>query len=643
MYLTTELKALRNQSRDLPVAERAQICCRLAKQFEKAGHYQEASDALSEFWPEPEGPPKVEGLDEPTRACVLLRIGALAGWLGSANQTGGSQETAKNLITESLEIFSRRGGSSELAEAHGDLALCYWREGAFDEARIHLTDALGRLSDQETDLKAVILIRSGMVEVTAGRFNEALRFYEDAAHLVEGSKDHALKGSFHNGIGTLLNDMGIAEKREDYIDRALIDYAAASFHFEQTGHTPYQASVENNLGFLFFTLGKFAKAHEHLGRAGRLFIEINDEVHLAQVNETRARTFLAEGKFVDADRLARSAVKTLEKGGEQALLCEALTTYGIVVARLGNYSRSRVLLERAIGVAETAGDPEGAGRARLSVIEDLSEHISAKELVSVYNSAAQVLERSQDALTSKRLFSCAGKVIDALAASGDDTRKPTEHSWEGFSFKQQVLNCEKSLIERALRDAGGSVTRAARLLGFNHHQSLIALINSRHKDLLKTRSTVRKRRRHLFSEPRKIKKKIVTDIPKPSALQISILHVEDNKVVTRLIQDTLAPEGMRVDSCIDGTTALEVLRGKAPYDVIIVDNDLPGFSGLELILRVRSMAHRRHTPIIMLSGADCEREAWRAGVKAFLRKPEDIEKVSLTIARLLEERKERND
>lgn len=393
-----------------------------------------------------------------------------------------------------------------------------------------------------TDLKVVILIRSGMVEVTAGRFNEALRFYESAAPLVERSDDHALKGAFHNGIGTLLNDMGIAEKREDYIDRALVDYAAASFHFEQTGHTPYQASVENNLGFLFFTLGNFAEAHKHLGRAGRFFLEINDEVHLAQVNETRARTFLAEGKLPDADRLARSAVKTLEKGGEQALLSEALTTYGIVVARLGNYSRSRVLLERAIGVAETAGDPEGAGRARLCIIEDLSEHTSAKELVSVYKSAAEVLAHSQDGLTSKRLFSCAGKVIDLLAASGDDTQKPTEHSWEGFSFKQQVLDCEKTLIERALKDAGGSVTRAARLLGFNHHQSLIALINSRHKDLLKTRSTVRKRRRHLFSEPRKIKKKIVTDIPKSTASQISILHVEDNKVVTRLIQDTLGPK-----------------------------------------------------------------------------------------------------
>ncbi len=75
----------------------------------------------------------------------------------------------------------------------------------------------------------------------------------------------------------------------------------------------------------------------------------------------------------------------------------------------------------------------------------------------------------------------------------------------------------------------------------------------------------------------------------------------------------------------------------------VVDNDLPGLSGLELVLRVRSMARRRNTPIIMLSGDDCEKEAWRAGVSGFLRKPEDIEKVSSTIARLLEELKEQGD
>ena len=124
---------------------------------------------------------------------------------------------------------------------------------------------------------------------------------------------------------------------------------------------------------------------------------------------------------------------------------------------------------------------------------------------------------------------------------------------------------------------------------------------------------------------------------RPAASEISILHVEDNKVVARLIQDTLGAEGMYVDSCINGTTALEILKSDGPYDAIIVDNDLPGLSGLELVLRVRSMAHRRNTPIIMLSGDDCEKEAWRAGVNDFLRKPEAVDQVASTITRLLDQ------
>lgn len=72
------------------------------------------------------------------------------------------------------------------------------------------------------------------------------------------------------------------------------------------------------------------------------------------------------------------------------------------------------------------------------------------------------------------------------------------------------------------------MTAAARLLGFNHHQSLIALIKARHKELItavpeyvpeehKTapvaevapgmRAPARRRRKHIFSEPRKIKYK----------------------------------------------------------------------------------------------------------------------------------------
>jgi tetratricopeptide (TPR) repeat protein len=470
MNLLSQLTALRERGRHLILPERTRLCCRVAQQLEKAGEYEAACEALSEFWPDRNGVPKLDGLDEATAAELLLRVGALAGWIGSAYQTHGSQETAKNLLTQSIEIFESLGESTRLAEARGDLALCYWREGAFDEARINLADALGLLKNEDSDRKACVLIRAGMVEVAAGRLNEALRYYQESAPYVEQSNEHALKGTFHNSLGAVLSSLAVAEKREDYLDRSLIEYVAASFHFEEAGHVRYRARVENNLGFLFFTIARFKEAYVHLDRARGLFLELGDVGAAAGVDDTRARTLLAEGRIVEAERFARQAVKTLEKGGEQALLAEALTTHGTALARLGNYSRSKALLERAIEVAETAGDLEGSGRAKLSIIEELGEQTSARELASIYESAVDLLERSQDPSAKKRLISCARAVIDALtAAEGDQDSEAKEHSWEGFSFRQEVVKIERALIERALRDTGGSVTKAARLLGFKHH------------------------------------------------------------------------------------------------------------------------------------------------------------------------------
>jgi CheY-like chemotaxis protein/Tfp pilus assembly protein PilF len=634
MNLQSQLTALKNQSRGITPTERADLACGLAKQFERAGEYEAAREALSEFWPESSEWPRVGGLDPIAKAEVLLRIGALSGWLGCADRTGGSQEWAKNVITESIEIFDGLGESDRAAEARADLALCYWREGSFDESRVNLATALGQLN-KNSYLRPSVLIRAGMVEVDARRLSEALCLYQQAAPLVEETDDHSVKGTFHNSLGLVLRNLGTEENREEYLDRALIEYAAASFHFEQAGHTRYQASVENNLGFLYFTLGRFSDAHEHLDRARSLFLQIDDQVHLAQVNDTRARTLLAEGRLRDAEKFAQFAVKTLEKGDEQALLAEALTTNGIVQARMGRHPQARSLLQRAIEVAETAGDLEGAGRAKLSIIEELREQTSAEDLALVYQSAADLLERSQDPSAAKRLISCARQVIEALGAAEGEDAKSKEHSWEGFSFKQQILDCEKALIERALRDAGGSVTRAARLLGFHHHQSLISLINSRHKDLLKTRTAVRKRRRHIFSEPRKIKSKPGRNRLHQASSELSILHVGNPKLASKLVGEIAAPEGLRVEVCAEGDGALRKLTGNDHYDLMVIDDGLSGLSGLELVQRARKITHRRRTPIVMLSGGDYETQAWRAGVDAFLKKPEEVDELASTVARLL--------
>jgi CheY-like chemotaxis protein/tetratricopeptide (TPR) repeat protein len=637
MSLKSEPPALTTRPLDeLSSSRRAELACQVSKQLEKKGDYESSREALAEFWPERDQPPKIAGLDDVTQADILLRVGALVGWLGHSDQVISGQETAKNFITQSIDVFERTGRSDKAAEARGDLALCYWREGSYDEARIQLATALNLVAAENHELKAILLIRAGIVEVWSQRLNEALRLYDEAIPFVERSQDHALKGSFHFEYALVLRRLSAPENREEYLDRALIEYTASGFHYEQAGNMLALARVELNLGYLFFTIGRHKEAHTHLDTARELFLKLRDRGTAAQVDDARARTLLAEGHVAEAERVARAAVRVLERSDHRALLAEALTTQGVALARLGNDLRAKALLERAIDVAQTTGDPEGAGRAQLSIIEELEGKTKTNELISIYRSAIDLLKGSQDPATGKRLIACADRLFETLDRLESAAADAQVRDWESFSFKRHIHEGERSVIEQALRDAGGSVTKAARL---KHHQTLISLINSRHKELLGARSIVRKRRRHLFSEPRKISNLKGKHRDKS---QIAILHVEDNEAVKNLVQDTLGAEGMHVDSCITGTIALELLKRHTRYDLLIFDNELPGLSGLELVLRAKSIAHRRNTPIIMLSGDDIEKEAWRAGVDDFLRKPNAVNELVSRIMRVLKKRREKS-
>src|SRR5207248_1080423 len=119
---------------------------------------------------------------------VLLRAGSLSGWIGSANQIDGAQETAKDLISQSVADFEALQETEKVAEAYIDLAICYWREGAFDEARVTLRAALSRLSDKESEQKARALVNSGIVEMRSGRLNDALHILTESVPLFEESQ-----------------------------------------------------------------------------------------------------------------------------------------------------------------------------------------------------------------------------------------------------------------------------------------------------------------------------------------------------------------------------------------------------------------------------------------------------------------------
>ena len=124
----------------LSPTERAVLRCQLAKHLEEIGNYEAGCEAMEEFWRGIGERPKVEKLeDERVKAEVVMRAGSLTGWLGSIRQIEGSQEAAKNLITESIGIFESLNEAKKVAEAQTEIAVCYRRENMLDNARVVLS------------------------------------------------------------------------------------------------------------------------------------------------------------------------------------------------------------------------------------------------------------------------------------------------------------------------------------------------------------------------------------------------------------------------------------------------------------------------------------------------------------------------
>jgi tetratricopeptide (TPR) repeat protein len=440
------LRELENPN--LSVDRRAGLCCEATRELENRGEYEEARKILRDYWPRIGEAPKLAGLEPSTAAELLLRAGVLTGILGAYRQLPNAQETAKDLLTQSQSVFEASQAIKKIAEVRTELAYCYWRTNDLDAARGCLKEAISLLP-VDNELKAKALLRLSLVEHSMEHDQKAFRILTKHGPLFLKLNNHTLRGTYHVTLGNRLENLAELHNHRDYIDRALIEYAAASYHFELAEHRPYLANVETNLGYLYFKINRFAEANEHLDRARRIYVRIKDAQTAAQVDETRARILLEQRRIAEAERVIRSAVRVHEKGGTAILLTEALITYGRVLARSERYATSLATFRRAIDLSDQAGLVNRAAEATLAAFRELGEHLVVSER---------------------------GQLLS------------------GFGLGQDRLSREREVIKLALEQSKGKISRAARSLGVSW-QWLGYVLRTRHKDLLKYRTPVRRRSR----------------------------------------------------------------------------------------------------------------------------------------------------
>lgn len=104
---------------------------------------------------------------------------------------------------------------------------------------------------------------------------------------------------------------------------------------------------------------------------------------------------------------------------------------------------------------------------------------------------------------------------------------------------------------------------------------------------------------------------------------MNVLVGEDNAANRELIREAITSKGHSVIEALDGAEVLQQLARSLP-DVVLLDIQMPGLSGYEVIRRIRSNPAWRHLPVLALTAlAMCgeHEKALAAGFNAYLAKP----------------------
>ena len=114
-----------------------------------------------------------------------------------------------------------------------------------------------------------------------------------------------------------------------------------------------------------------------------------------------------------------------------------------------------------------------------------------------------------------------------------------------------------------------------------------------------------------------------------------LLLAEDERDLNRILTRKLTEEGYSVDSCFDGSQALEYLE-TYEYDGAILDVMMPKMDGFQLLSSIRSQ--RINTPVLFLTARDAVSDRVRgldAGASDYLIKPFSMEELLARVRALI--------
>ncbi|MBC8491817.1 MAG: sigma-54-dependent Fis family transcriptional regulator [Candidatus Marinimicrobia bacterium] len=117
----------------------------------------------------------------------------------------------------------------------------------------------------------------------------------------------------------------------------------------------------------------------------------------------------------------------------------------------------------------------------------------------------------------------------------------------------------------------------------------------------------------------------------------SILVIDDDKYIRNTFRDLLSPAGHDVTTLISAEEALKYLKNEDP-DLIFLDIKLPGMDGIVFLEHLQNLKY--NIPVVVITGyanVDTSVQAMKLGAKDYIRKPFNLDEISLIVDKIVEE------
>src|SRR5262245_1211773 len=117
--------------------------------------------------------------------------------------------------------------------------------------------------------------------------------------------------------------------------------------------------------------------------------------------------------------------------------------------------------------------------------------------------------------------------------------------------------------------------------------------------------------------------------------RIRILLAEDDDVLREVLQEGLEADGFDVVTAPDGAKALDMFRSGGPYDVLLLDEEMPGLTGRQLLGKLREQGVGV-TALLISGNLELSGEERTAlGVGPVLRKPIALDDLTRELRRVI--------